>query len=226
MKSLLLVAAACFIVTVSVADIKTPESFCQKAQQIVANTDVLSDNTLHTDFKQFVKSKAFESPLQTQQYVDNILPSGEQAAIPVTVSCKLKTAERINYAASLANASLSTLPAKGESNCQAVNQYSFETVLSHFDAHAQARARAQFVIDEDAVKWIGPLWIRPWPYQIAYTDGEGKIHIRSKSLYVEHSIFIPMPDSFKGTHYCHLIAWEYLAALVSEQQQAPALLTD
>ena len=69
---------------------------------------------------------------------------------------------------------------------------------------------------------VGPLWLRPWPYQVAYLE-DGVTVVRSKSLHVEHAWWIPMPASFMGTHYCHLIAPAYLRLLATGDAAAPPL---
>lgn len=201
----------------------TGDTFCLKAQQLIADTTIESDNQLHDKMDSFVKAKPKEFPLTTHQYVSKQLSDTVGAEFPVIVSCKMKTAERINQAVSGHGPNGTSPVDKAERSCRDVNQHTWQGVLAELPDIQRREDTIKIVFDEDENTFIGPKWLKPWPYQVAYTDVQGITHIRSKSLHVEYSIFIPMPKSFKGTHYCHLIAPEYLAALAAGRLKAPVL---
>ncbi|MEX0827886.1 MAG: hypothetical protein WD005_02935 [Haliea sp.] len=214
------------LMTLACDPVITHDQFCQRAQQLMTGTRLLSENVVYTDWAAFRKSKANELPLTTHQFVNRKMADGETLDIPVTVSCKLKTAERINHGLIRSGNPDTTLAANQERTCKAINQATWRQLSANLPAQQVQLAQRQLVFDEDEVTWIGPFWLRPFPYQVAYLDEDGKTHIRSKALYTEYSVFIPMPDSFKGTHYCHLIAPEYLSALATGKLQAPPLHED
>lgn len=203
--------------------LRTDETFCQRAQQLMVGSQLVSSNVVHQDFEAYVDSKASSAPLITHQYVNRWLDEATEVSIPVSVSCKLKTAERINHDFADKIGSDVSLRAITERSCQFINQQTLQRVLKHNSAISAAEANSKFVFDEDDNKFIGPFWLRPWPYQVAYQDDMGVTHIRSKALHVEYSAFIPMPASFKGVHYCHLISPEYLSALLRDEMVAPKL---
>lgn len=201
------------------------DNFCQVAQQLMVDTDMVSANVVYAnDLDGFIESKASEWPLQTHQYPDTLLPDGSRADFPVTLSCKLKTAERINNALAENGQADSALQARAERSCRHIHEAMWAQLLERLALAGEAPViEAAFDRDDNTV--IGPLWLRPWPYQVAYKEG-ARTHFRSKSLYVEHAWWIPMPDSFMGTHYCHLASPEYMHRLATGEVAAPALLED
>ena len=73
---------------------------------------------------------------------------------------------------------------------------------------------SSLVVDDEDLTFIGPMWLRPWPFEPLYRGEDGQLHLRTRALYVPFNWWIPMPDRFKGTYYCHLIAPWYLEALL------------
>jgi hypothetical protein len=212
--SLTLIAAA-HMSSMAVAQELAAEEYCQRAQQIVAKTSLVALVEIPDNQEAFVKSKALLNPLTVQQYLSN--PVSEENDLPRVVSCKMKTAERINAAQPVAAGQPAI--AGGDGSCQAVHSYWLEQLYAKIPAQQRAFAPEQLVIDEEELTFIGPMWLRPWPFEPLYRADDGVIHIRSKALYVPFSWWIPMPDRFKGTYYCHLISPDYLEAIVRGETQ-------
>jgi hypothetical protein len=61
---------------------------------------------------------------------------------------------------------------------------------------------------------------------MTWRDQDGVLHVRSKGFRVDWTDpqFAAMPGRFRGVQYCHLIAPEYLARLVSGQATAGLLV--
>ena len=187
--------------------------FCGSAQQWIAETDMQAEVVVYTDHQAFVESKAAIEPLTVPQFFSN--PEGT-AGIPRVVSCKMKTAEMINevYGADS--------PVAGHSqSCTAVLARVVEESLSSLAGQSPALPREAIVIDEEESTFIGPMWLKPWPFVPVSLDQNGKLHLHSKALYVPDAWYIPMPDSFKGVYYCHLIAPDYLQGLLSGSLPLP-----
>jgi hypothetical protein len=183
---------------------------CQRAQQIVAKTSLVADVGIPDNHEAFVKSKATMEPLTVQQYLSN--PVSADNDLSRVLSCKMKTAERINAARPPAVGQPAV--ALGNGSCQAVHRYWLQQLYEEIPAQNRALSPEQLIIDDEELTFMGPMWLRPWPFEPLYRSDEGAIHIRSKALYVPHAWWIPMPDRFKGTYYCHLISPDYLEAIV------------
>ena len=200
------------------------EDYCASMQQFIAGTDLpvrnqmYAEGTYDTTFKE---SKPTAAPLVSHQYISYQQAGGESAAYPMAISCKMKTAERIRTAH---GGSEGVTVGSEDRSC---HQW-VEKTISEIHAKLESEGgegllpRDKIVLEPDNNVYIGPLWLRPHPYQVAYSEG-GKLYLRSKVLHMEYYRFLPVPDSFMGTHYCHLVAPEYLARLVSGQEQAPPL---
>jgi len=191
------------------------EDYCQRAQQIVAMTSVVADVEIPANHEVFVKSKATLNPLTIQQYLSN--PVSDENDLAKVLSCKMKTAERINAAQPVSTGQPDL--AQGDASCQAVHQYWLEQLYAKIPVQHRALAPEQLVIDDEELTFMGPMWLRPWPFEPLYRTDDGVTHIRSKALYVPFAWWIPMPDRFKGTYYCHLISPLYLEAIVRGEVQ-------
>jgi len=186
------------------------EDYCQRAQQIVARTSLLADVVTPDNHEAFVKSKATLDPLTVQQHLSN--PVSVDNDLARVLSCKMKTAERINAAQPVSAGQPAV--AQGDGSCQAVHRFWLQQLYDKIPAQSRALSPEQLVIDDEELTFIGPMWLRPWPFEPLYRTDDGVIHIRSKALYVPFAWWIPMPDRFKGTYYCHLASPLYLDAVV------------
>lgn len=184
--------------------------FCAWAQQLIAGTELVANVATHTGYEDFVKSKADTSPLTVQQYWSN--PLNGPGGMPQVVSCKMKTAERINNAQ--AEAGQESVVAAGDTSCELVHREVLGSLLSRIPRGQLAVPADKLRVDEEDTTFIGPMWLKPWPFEPLYRDEAGLVHIRSRALYVPFAWWIPMPDRFKGTYYCHLIAPDFLEALL------------
>ncbi|WP_428820986.1 hypothetical protein [Microbulbifer sp. MCCC 1A16149] len=203
--------------------LSTDDAFCGRVQQFIAGTDLAVDNVLYEEgsyWNAFKKSKALAQPLTTHQYVGYQFSDGERAEFPVSVACKMKTAERIRTA----HASTSELTiAEEDRECQKWQARMLDDVYRALEEQgATTLPRERVALAEEESVFIGPFWLRPEFYQVAYSEDE-TLKLRTKSLHVEYRRFMPVPGSFMGTHYCTMIAPEYLAKLLQGEAQAPSL---
>lgn len=189
------------------------DDFCLRAQQLVTGTDLPITNIRYHDYKGFTKSKPVADPLTTGQnlYYQNV-PGFEQPMATI-ISCKLKTSDIIAQL----HGEDAVSKAYGEVSCGDIMADTLDRIYAEHEQAAAVFARADIVIEEDDMSRMGPMWLKPWPYQNAFVDESGKLHLRGKALLVPFSKMIPMPDRFKGTHYCHLPTPEYLTAILDGQ---------
>ncbi len=203
----LAVLAACLLSQAVYAGARWQDTFCIAAQQVLAGTAVVAELEVHEDWDEFVEAKASDRPLTVHQYLGN--PSSQ--GIPRTLSCKMRTAERIN---ATETATPDTPAATGDADCAAVHRYMLQRSLADLAAQQPAATRPRVVVDEDETTYIGPRWLKPWPYNAASLQGD-VLHLRARALYAPHAWWIPMPERFKGNYYCHLVAPAYLEAILS-----------
>ncbi len=182
--------------------------FCLEAQRVIVRTDVRPALVLHKDFDAFVKSKAGIEPLTIQQY---IWYEDDDPARPVMVSCKLKSADHLNDA-------LGAGTSGGDGRCQDMNRLTYDRVRAALGAENVATVAfdpAEEVRNEANPGMTGPDWLRP--YQITTRNASGTLELHSKGFRVDwlDPRFAAMPARFRGVQYCHLVAPEYLARLVT-----------
>lgn len=206
--------------------VKTGPDYCGVMQQFIAGTSLNADTRQYQpdDYGEgFKKSKPTAKPLVTHQYVGFQMPDGATQDFPVTVSCKLKTAERIRNAHMASDAAVA---ASEDRSCQQWTGALLDAIYASTEEPkgqgGELLPRERIKLDAENNAYIGPLWVNPFPYQVAYRSGE-YLHLRSKALHAEYSRWMPLPDSFMGTHYCHGIAPEYLQALIKQELVAPTL---
>jgi hypothetical protein len=189
------------------APLALADEFCGNAQQWIAQTDMQAKVVVYDDREAFVESKASIEPLTVPQHFSNPEVS---AGIPKVVSCKMKTAEQINAVYGTDRA-----VAGSSQSCETVLSRMLEARFAQNSTQAAVLNRSDFVIDDEDSTFIGPMWLDPWPFEPTSVDDAGAIHLLSKSLYVPDAWYIPMPESFKGVYYCHIISPVYLDALIT-----------
>lgn len=198
--------AACLLSFPGYSDERWQDSYCVEAQQVLAGTELVAELEVHENWDTFVESKASDSPLTVHEYLSN--PSAE--GIPRTLSCKMRTAERINATETVDPAKPA---ATGDTDCVAVHRDMVAKLLVSLAGQRLAVERGDIVFDEDETTYIGPRWLKPWPYDAVTMQGE-VLHLRARALYAPHAWWIPMPERFKGNYYCHLVAPDYLEAIL------------
>lgn len=207
----LLLCGISALATTARADDGADSVFCAWVQQQVAGTPLAANVVTHTGYEAFVQSKATSSPFTVQQYWSN--PVEGPTGLARVVSCKMATAERINHAFPDGVAE-GTPAAAGDESCDKVNREVLAITLNAIPRDALVVPADSLRVDEEEMTYIGPMWLRPWPFQPLSRDDAGLLHIHSRALYVPFAWWIPMPDRFKGAHYCHLIAPDFLEAVL------------
>lgn len=207
----LVVAAGCSTTPPPVAGPPLTE-FCLEAQRVIVRTAVTPALEVHTDFDGFVKSKASIEPLTIHQYT---WYESDDPARPVMVSCKLKSADHLNSAFGAGTAA-------GNGACQDMNRLTWNRVRAALGAEAVLPVDfdpAEEVRNDANPGLTGPDWLKP--YEMVSRGPAGSLVVHSKGFRVDWTDprFQAMPARFRGVQYCHLIAPEYLARLVTGQAQ-------
>jgi hypothetical protein len=184
------------------------KDYCATAQQILTQSSFAVTNEIHLNFDSFVKSKPSADPVTTHQFL-HYLPvkvNAKEQAFPAIVSCKLKTAERINHSHANANAG-------SDLSCRHLLERDVNSILSSLDKESLAFEAENIVFREDEMANQGRTWLAPWPYAVARMDG-GMLVWQSKAMLISYSSWNPMPARFLGTHYCHLPTPQYIRGIL------------
>ncbi|MBL8199589.1 MAG: hypothetical protein JNK40_01335 [Chromatiales bacterium] len=207
------VAAGCASQPPRIAGSPPLQEFCLEAQRVIVRTDVQPTLIVHADFDAFVKSKAAIEPLTIQQY---IWYEDDDPGRPVMISCKLKSADHLNEAFGAGTSA-------GNGRCQDMNRLTYDRVRAALGAVSVEPVifdPAEEVRNTENPGMTGPDWLKP--YEMTWRDQSGVLHLRSKGFRVDWTDpqFAAMPGRFRGVQYCHLVAPEYLARLVTGQANA------
>ena len=190
------------------------DTFCNTVQTAIMSTKVPAETMVHPDFDAFVLSKASIAPLRNEQFTT----TGPDGA-PRMISCKMKTPDHIAevYGEDKVNAEALS--------CEAINRANVSAVIANLTPEEEKNrslSDEQIVFDEDISVMSGVSWTKPFDF--AYSGDNGALHIQSKRLQIDWTslLFKLAPDRFKGALYCHLIAPEYVKALILGTEQIPS----
>ena len=108
-----------------------------------------------------------------------------------------------------------------------MNEQIYELVLRGID---EPRFK-QVVFDSNeptdrtiASNMTGPQWLLP--YTLTSIDAAGALHVAASGFVIKFDDprYQRFPPSWRGTHYCHLVAPEYLAAMLRGEAEAGAIV--
>lgn len=186
------------------------EEYCRPAQRIVTRTRRRVRLVVHADFDAFVKSKAVIDGPTIQQY-NWYAPDGQ----PLGVSCKLKSADHLNLVFGADTAGPDGL-------CQDMNRAVYALIAAEVEAprYREVVFDAGESVRNDANPGMGgPDWLAP--YTASYVDEAGTLHIATKGFQVDFTDprFSGAPERFRGIHYCHFVAPDYLRRLLAGEAE-------
>jgi hypothetical protein len=195
---------------------RTNDSFCEIAQYFSANTARKAATVVHADFESFKKSKTRIAPLEIHQYVQYADSAKLQ---PRRISCKLKSVDHLveHYGAADAGPEQRT--------CRDLHHRMALNVMQSLTPAEQAAGRfplERIRLEGDRKTLLGSKWIADFSFVWASPDGD--LHLASKALHVDYTDWVwrLAPEKFRGVYYCHLIAPEYLRAILTGQESPPA----
>jgi hypothetical protein len=195
---------------------RTGDTFCGDLQRSLTGATVPAATVVHATYESFKASKPEVQPLRTEQYVEY---EDAEKRHPMRLSCKLKSPDIIlkEYGPGTA--------VDGPAACGDVNRQIVAAVVAALPPADKAALKvdpARIVYDPDDHVLTGEKWIQPFPF--AYAGKDGALHLRAKLLRVDwnNKLFALAPERMRGTLYCHLIAPEYAARLLTGAAAAPA----
>lgn len=194
----------------ALAEIPALDEYCLPAQRIVTRTRQRVRLVVHADFDAFVKSKAVIEGPTIQQY--NWYATDGRA---LGVSCKLKSADHLNLAFGEGTAGPDGL-------CQDMNRAVYALVAAEVEAPRYREVvfdAGEAVRNDENPGMGGPDWLAP--YTASYVDEAGTLHIATKGFQVDFTDprFSGAPERFRGVHYCHFVAPDYLRRLLAGEAE-------
>jgi len=191
--------------------------YCSQAQKIIAGTELEPEVMRHTNYEAFVASKPTDQPFVIHRY--DSAPLHSTMAINTVVSCKLRTAERINAAHD--NEAGAVPVAEAEFSCDEVHRLVLAGTVASVPVPERALDTADWIVEPEDMRFIGPRWLEPWPFNPVSRDQGGLYRLHTRALYAPHAWWVPMPERFLGNYYCHLVSPQYLEAMVRGMVKFP-----
>jgi len=189
----------------------THDDFCGEVQRRLVATRLPLSNVIEPDFESFKLSKPGIEPLRTHQFVTR-----NASGMPVGVSCKIKSADHLRAVHGASAAADPALPAN-QRNCRDIHREMIREIMEGLSPAERARLRDpphRVMLDADVLRYTGSQWVKSSAE--AYRSEEGRLHLRAYALFAEWEDWRwkIMPESWRGNHYCHLVAPEHIRALM------------
>jgi hypothetical protein len=191
--------------SVELQTLPATDVYCLEAQRVVTRTNVPMQLVVHEDFDAFVKSKAVIEGPTIHQY--NWYSA---AGDIIGISCKMKSADHLNIEFGEGSAG-------PDGYCHDMNRQVYTLVRKQ----VQNIVVTEVIFDPsesldtpEQQNMIGPVWLQP--FKLTATDESGGLHIATKGFVIDFTDprYQKFPPSWRGTHYCHLIAPDYLGELL------------
>jgi hypothetical protein len=191
------------------------DSYCLDAQRVVTRTTVPMELVVQPDFDAFVKSKAVIEGPTIHQY--NWLDTEGNVQ---GISCKMKSADHLNM-------EFGENSAGPDGLCHDMNRQVYGQLTQQNSDLADDKVvfdLSESIASKEQSNMIGPVWLLP--FTLTYLDDANELHVATKGFVIDFNDprYQKFPASWRGTHYCHFIAPDYLAALLQEQAQPGAIV--
>ena len=188
--------------------------FCTIVQRRLVDTTLPITNQIQPTKDAFKESKAAANPLVTQQFLER-----DAQGRLIGISCKTKSADHLRAEHGPSAARDPALPPRScrDQHREMVNQIWAATEPK--DRAASVFAPHQVMLDADTASYTGSGWIGSLAE--AYLGDDGKLHLRASALFAEWEDWRwkIMPKSFRGNHYCQLVAPERIRALMLGEER-------
>jgi len=189
------------------ADLPDPASgaFCQRTQQILANTDMTGNVTVFDNMPDYRHSKPSAEPLNIYQVVTY------DGQLPIAVSCKVKAADHLR-------AAYGEAAAGPQETCKTMADIALAQAIRDLDAanlpQAVEHARG-FIMDDNEPYMMGVSYLED--FELSYKDENGRVHIQSPGLQTDwdNLLLWVMPNRVRGQTYCHLATVPYIKSLAT-----------
>jgi hypothetical protein len=189
------------------------DRYCLDAQRVVTRTTVPMELVVHENFESFVKSKALIAGPTIHQfnwYAEDGTIQG--------ISCKMKSADHLKLEFGEGSAG-------PDGYCQDMNRQVYGLLRQQLPAAgAVVFDPSESLATKAQRNMIGPVWLLP--FTLTSFDDNGTLHVATKGFVIDFQDprYQKFPDSWRGTHYCHQIAPDYLQRLMAGEAEAGAVV--
>lgn len=195
---------------------RTHDGFCAEAQRRLTGTALPVANLVETAFEPFKKSKPAVQPVRTHQFL-----VADAAGRPLQLSCKTKSADHLRSVHGATAAGM-------DRSCRELHRDMVNEVwgaLTPAERAGAANPPWRVMLDADTESYMGSSWLKSRAE--ATRGADGRLHLRAAGLFAgwEDLRWKFMPESFRGNHYCHLVAPERIRRLMLGEEPLGALPT-
>lgn len=188
--------------------------FCINVERRLVDTALPITNRIHTSKDAFTASKASVDPPTTEQFLER-----DAKGRPLEISCKTKSADHLR---AVHGAQAARDPALPPRSCVDIHRVMVNEIWSTLDERQRAAAvfpPTRIMLVADVMRYTGSGWIGS-PAE-TYVAADGRLRLRAAALYAEWEDWRwkIMPKSFRGNHYCHLVAPERIRALMLGEER-------
>jgi hypothetical protein len=201
--------------SVELQTLPATDVYCLEAQHVVTRTTVPMKLVLHEDFESFVKSKAVIEGPTIHQY------NWYSATGSITgISCKMKSADHLNLEFGEGSAG-------PDGYCHDMNRQVYQSLRGQVRNPVVTEVvfdPSESLATPEQKNMIGPVWLQP--FMLTSKDDSGRLHIATRGFVIDFTDprYQKFPPSWRGTHYCHLIAPDYLGQLLTGEIEAGAVI--
>jgi hypothetical protein len=197
------------------AGVPPVDRYCLDAQRVVTRTTVPMDLIVHEEFAAFVKSKAVIEGPTIHQYNWR----DADGAI-LGISCKMKSADHLQM-------EYGQDAAGPDGYCHDMNRQLYGLLVQQVSDPVFTTVvfdPSESLHTEEQANMIGPVWLQP--FTLTSVDAAGNLHLASKGFVIDFNDprYQRFPPSWRGTHYCHLIAPDYLQRLLGGAAEPGAVV--
>lgn len=190
---------------------RTHPGFCAEAQRRLTGTTLPVSNTVEAAFEPFKRSKPAVRPVRSRQFL-----VADPAGRPLQLSCKTKSADHLRSAHGAAAAG-------ADRSCRDLHRDMVNELWRTLTPAERARAPHppwRVMLDADTESRMGSSWLKSRAE--ATRSADGRLHLRAAGLFAgwEDWRWKFMPESFRGNHYCHLVAPERIRRLMLGEEEA------
>jgi hypothetical protein len=205
--------------TYELSVVPAADTYCLDAQRVVTRTTLPMTLVVHSDFDAFVKSKTNVEGADGRPEIHQFNWYDDDGNIQ-GISCKMKSADHLNITYGEGSAG-------PDGYCQDMNRQVYNQVLRQvadpvvgsvtFDLSESLKTKEQ-------ANMIGPAWIKA--FTMTYLDEQDGLHVATKGFVIDFTDqrYLKLPARWRGTHYCHLIAPDYLSRLLQGEAEVGAIV--
>ena len=187
---------------------RSHDQFCAEVQRRLVDTPLPIENVIEPDFEAFKQSKPGIEPLRTHQFVER-----DAAGAIRGISCKTKTADHL-LAVHGDTAVTHRSATRSCSDIQRAIVLETWTALTPSQRRTAQVDPSKIFLQADSLSYTGSSWVKTPATLTTGSDGWPRLRASALLAHWEDWRWKMMPASWRGNHYCHLVAPEQVRTLL------------